>query len=66
MKKLLLVLLLVTVLTNANAQPEIKESGSIVKTGDIIHGVVRDLAGAVKLVDVFEVNNTYCICCSVK
>lgn len=57
MKKLLLVLLLVTVLTNANAQPEIKESGSIVKTGDIIHGVVRDLAGAVKLVDVFEVNN---------
>lgn len=57
MKKIIFILSFVLIMTNANAQSEIKAYGSKAMKGQAIHGVVRDSEGAVKAADVFEVNS---------
>lgn len=56
MKKIIFILSFVLIMTNANAQSEIKAYGAKAKSGQAIHGVVRDSKGPVKAADVYEVS----------
>lgn len=54
MKKLFIFLAFVAVVTNTNAQSEIKVSGPMPKVGSVIHGVVKDSIGPMESVQIIE------------
>ncbi|HZK03804.1 MAG TPA: hypothetical protein VFC94_05295 [Bacteroidaceae bacterium] len=54
MKKLFIFLTFVAVVTNTNAQSEIKVSGPMPKVGSVIHGVVKDSIGPMESVHIIE------------